>query len=330
MRPGHPTGLLIALAWAAIFHGAAAAQGAEKIRKVGFVINSYPQAAIDRGDLSGSKFRLIDSRLRELGWGPGRLEVRALSAEGRYERFPGIVDDLVRRRIDVIVVGGPEAARVARTRAPTIPLVEAVAFDRPPGRASGNVTGPVVANPVEKRLELLKAIAPASRKVAMFAHVAPGEKPPPLSPSLLAAARKIGLEAFPVYFDSHEELAPAFAEIRRRGADAVYMSSFPRLSWDRDVRTSVLDLATRHRLPAVYESTDLVEEGGLVAFEADDREVWGRAAYYVDRILRGASTAELPREEPTKFLLWVNGRTAREMGLNVPASITLQADRVFN
>lgn len=311
-------------------HGAAFAQSAEKLRKVGFVLNSFPQAAIDRGNLEGSGFNVVDSRLRELGWGPGRLEVRVLSAEGRYERFPGIVDEMVRRHADVIVVAGPEAARVARDRAPAIPLVEAMAFNRAPGRASGNVTGPVVANPVEKRLELLKTIAPGSRKVAMFAHVAPGEKPPELSPALLAAAKKNGLEAFAVYFDSHEELGPAFAEIRRRGADAVYMSSFPRLSWDGAVRAHILELAARHRLPAVYESIYMVEEGGLVAFEADDRELWRRVAYYVDRILRGAKAADLPREEPTTFLMWVNRRTAGELGLSVPPMIDLQANRVFN
>ena len=317
------------LAWPAAASAQRSAPPGEKPRRVGFILNSFPQATIDRDGLSRSGFGVIESRLRELGWGPGALDVKALSAESRYERFPAIVDELVSRRVEVIVVGGPEAARVARERAPSIPLVEAMAFNRAPGNSSGNVTGPVVANPVGKRLELLKAIAPGSRRIAMFARVAPGEKPPELSPSLLAAASRMGWDAFAVYFDAPEELDARFAEVRRRGADAVYMSSFPLLTWDSGVRNHVLGLVSRHRLPAVYEDPDLAAEGGLVAFGADDREVWRRAAYYVDRILRGARAADVPREEPTRFLLHLNRRTALSLGLTLPSAIALQADRVF-
>jgi putative ABC transport system substrate-binding protein len=306
----------------------------EAPRRVGLIWNSPPDSEVQSSSRTSRHpgRRQIEERLGELGWATDRnLEIFSRSAEGRYERFPAIVDEMVARRVDVIVVFSREALRIAKVRAPNIPLVLSQGFNLPSGRnAEANVTGMAIPNPVAKRLELLKSLAPATLRVAMVARVAPGEAPPVISDALGDAMRQLGVEGFPLYFAEPEELEALFAEASRRGANALYMSGFPRLTWDADVQRRVIALAARHRLPAVYELHELARDGGLLGFGLDYREVHRKTADYVDRLLRGRLPAQLPREEPLRYILHVNARTARELGLSLPDSLRIQADRVFD
>lgn len=309
------------------------ALAAEGPRCVGLIWNSPPDSEVRSARPTRHPGRWqIEERLRELGWASGRnLEIISRSAEGRYERFPAIVDEMVARRAEVIVVFSTEALRIAKDRAPDIPLVLSQGYNLPSGRsAEANVTGMAIPNPVAKRLELLKSLAPATRRVAMVARVAPGEAPPVISDTLGKAMRQLGLEGFALYFAEPEELDALFAEASRRGANAMYMSLFPRLTWDGDVQRRVIVLAARHRLPAVYELHELARDGALLGFGLDYREVHRKTADYVDRLLRGRLPAQLPREEPLRYILHVNARTARELGLSLPDALRIQADHVFD
>jgi putative tryptophan/tyrosine transport system substrate-binding protein len=302
-----------------------------RVRRVGLVFSSPPQTDLDGRGAGRLNLDRIEAELRQLGWVPGEsIQLVARSAESRYERFPAIVDELLHSRVEVLVVFGPEAAKIARERAGSVPVVWPVAFNRPPGPPSGNVTGMVVANPVLKRLEILKAIAPRSSRVAMFARVAPGEKPPELTAPLVAAARTLGLEPFAIYFEAAEELDGQFAKLRAARADAVYMSTFPVLTWNADVRRAVVDLAARHRLPMVCEDPDLVAEGALIGFGHDDAEIFRRTAQFIDRILKGTRPADLPLEQPMAYRLNINRRTAGSLGLTIWPALLLQADTVFD
>jgi putative ABC transport system substrate-binding protein len=302
---------------------------ADRVSRVGLIWNSLPQADIDR-DLS--RFYgpgILVEGLRKRGWVRGRnLELVSLSAEGRYERFPAMVDKMVAMQVDVMVVFGSDAAAVARERARGIPIVDTVAFNQAPGR--GGIVGMVVQNPVDKRLELLKYLVPTARKVALFAHAPKGGDFPVIGDVLRARIERLGMTPKALHFTSMADLDGAFEEAIRWGAQAAYMSGFPKLYWDPDTQEHVVGLAARHRVPTVYEVPHLAARGALIGFGPDERTTHDRAAYFIDRILRGARPEDLPAEQPTGFVLTLNRATARELGLVFPAALLLQADEVFD
>jgi len=320
--------MLSRVAFASLLFAAATAVQAERVARVGLVWNSLPQAEVERDISRFSGPGVLVEGLRKRGWVSGRnLELVSLSAEGRYERFPAIVDKMVAMPVDVMVVFGSDAAAVARERGRGIPVVDTVAFNQDPGRG---IVGMVVQNPVGKRLELLKQLAPGVRRVALFAHTPKGTDFPVIGETLRAGIERLGMTPKAFYFTSMSDLDRAFEEAIRWGAHAVYMSGFPKLHWDRDTQEHVLGLAARHRLPAVYELPQLAARGALIGFGPDERTTHDRAAYFVDRILRGARPEDLPAEQPTGFVMAINRKTARELGLEVPAALVLQADEVFD
>lgn len=314
----------------------AAAQQAQRTFKVGLVWNSLPQADLDRGVTAHPGPKLIEDGLRDLGWAQGRnVELLSKSAESRPERFPAIIDAFVRMPVDVLVFFGNDGAEIAMSRTKTIPIVVVggffegmVASLRRPG---GNVTGiaAAVGVPYSKRLELLKAIAPQASTVAFVGPDLPDGKKPTLSPQLIEACRQVGVQPVVVSFQADGQLEQAFAEARRRGANALMFATWPTLSWG-DIPLKVTRLAAQHKLPAMYPLPSLAKSGGLIAYGSDDYESYRRAPYFIDRVLRGEKPAELPIEQPAKFYLNINRRAARELGLEIPPSLLIQADNVFD
>lgn len=301
---------------------------ADRTARVGLVWNSLPQVEVERDLAQYDGPRALVEGLRRRGWVQGRnLELVSMSAEGRYERFPSIIDALAAIPVDVIVVFGSDAAQVAQERAKHIPLVDTVAFNQAPG-VSGRATGTVVQNPVDKRLELLKQVAPRSVRVGMFVHAPRGGDGPELSASLRQRIALLGMEPLALPFTVMEDFDRACEKARRWSANAVYISGFGKLYWDRMVQDHVLSAVAANRWPAVYEQPELVARGALMGYGPDVRATHERAAYFIDRLLRGAKLAELPVEQPRGFVLALNRGTAHHLGLTLPPAVLIQADEV--
>jgi len=271
--------------------------------------------------------------MRELGY----VEGRNIVIEGRFygdsvERLPALTAELVRLDVDVIVAGAPPAPEVAKRATSTIPIVM-INHNDPVGsglvaslsKPTGNVTGMSLATAAlrGKQLQLLKEIVPGLTTVAVLWN--------PTGPALElkeleAAARSLNLQLQVVEARTSSEFPAAFAAATKKRAGAllpqggsVYFANKARL----------VELATENRLPAIYGVKEYVEAGGLMAYGVDLGESARRAAWYVDRILKGARAGDLPIEQPTKFELAINLRAAKALGLAVPASLLLRADKVL-
>ena len=270
--------------------------------------------------------------LRELGYIEGRdvvLEYRW--AEGRDERLAPLAADLVRLGVDVIVAGGSQAL-VAKQATSTIPIVMPVAND-PVGsgivaalaRPGGNVTGLAFLSEElpGKWVELIREVMPQVTRVAVLWH-------PPTEAGQLkvadSAARALGLRLYPLKVQRSDDFRTAFAEAHRERAEALITLSSP---FFYAHRTRIVDLAARYRLPAVYHQREfVVEAGGLISYGPNLRDLFRRAATYVDKILKGVRPADLPVQQPTQFELVINVRTAKALDLTIPASLLQRADQV--
>src|SRR5262245_9827011 len=272
-------------------------------------------------------------RLRELGWTEGRtVSIEYRWAEGRNERYAEIAAEFVRLKVDVIVtVGGPALA--AKRATSVIPIVFAIATD-PVGdglvaslaRPGGNATGlsGVQTDTAGKRLELLREVVPALRRVAIIVNV--GNPAAVLERSeAQAAAKTLGLESVPLEIRRAEDIAPAFEALKGR-ADALYVCSEPLVSVNR-VRINTLALAAR--LPTMYGQRDFVDGGGMISYGPNFTGQFRRAAELVDKILRGTKPADIPVEQPTKFEHIINLTTAKVLGIEVPATVRARADEII-
>ena len=280
-------------------------------------------------------------RLRELGWVEGKtLLIERAYGEGREERLPELASTLVAKGVDVIWAFGTEGAVAAARATRTIPivfwgvpapveqgLVESLAR---PGR---NVTGVAFAADfgVEaKRLELLREIAPAARRLAAISvptsirTVAGGSVDLPSETN--AAASKLGFELRRFPIEKQEDFEPVFAAILAWGAEALTVSGSGLFGRNRP---RIAEFANRSRLPSAFTLPDYVEAGGLVSYGIEWQPTIAQTADYIDRILRGAKPSELPVDLPSKYVTAVNLKTAKALGLNVPPSILLRADRVI-
>jgi putative ABC transport system substrate-binding protein len=272
-------------------------------------------------------------RLRDLGWIEGRtVAIEYRWAEGRDERYAEIAAEFVRLKVDVIVTTG--AAGVATKQATSvIPIVLAIAAD-PVGdglvaslaRPGGNVTG--LSNQqtdlAGKRLEFLRLVVPALRRVAILANV--GYPAAVLEVrEVQAAARTLGLEFATFELRRAEDIAPAAEAIKGR-AEGLYVVLDPLVNANR-VRINTLALAAR--LPAIFGQRDYVEAGGLMSYGANFPDLFRRAAAHVDKILRGTKPADIPVEQPTRFDLVINLKTAKAIGLTIPESFLLRAVEVI-
>ncbi len=278
--------------------------------------------------------------LRERGWVEGQnLVLEWRYAEGKYERLPALAAELVRLEPDLIMARGGPGTTAAKRATATIPIVMYGTTD-PVGigvvqslaRPGGNVTGLADDQDPEilgKQLQLLKDVAPAVSKVAFLTRVPPSAVVPLLSryeAALEAGAKRLGLQVRQWYLQSPDDINKAFIAIREEGFGALHVAYVP-VSWIN--RRQILDLAARHRLPAMYMHRTYALDGGLMAYGEDEREVPRRLAVYVDKILRGAKPADLPIEQPTKFDLVINLKTAKAMGLTIPQPLLGRADEVI-
>ena len=288
--------------------------------------------------LPRSRVNLVNSfreGLRELGYEEGRnIVIDYLWAEGKYERFPALVNEFIASKVDVIVTAGTPAALAVKEKTNKTPLVM-VAVGDPVGtglvknlaRPEGNLTGlSSIAPDLEgKRLQLLREVVPALSRVAMLFnslnpfHIASVRQ-------ASAAAQTLGIKLQPLEMRTSEGLDGAFAAIRMEKPQALFILA------DRIFlhnRQRIMDLAAEQRLPSINAYEELVEAGGLLSYGPSYEDMHRRAATYVDKILKGAKPGTLPIEQPTKFSFTVNLKTAKALGLRIPSQLLGLADRLI-
>jgi len=273
-------------------------------------------------------------RLRELGWIEGTtvaIEVRW--AEGRSQRYAEIAAEFVRLKVAVIVTSGTEPVVVAKQATSEIPIVFATAGD-PVGtnliaslaQPGSNVTGLSIqaADVAGKRLELLREVVPDLRQLAIMANV---DNPGAVLEitQVQAAAQTLGLDVSILEIRRPEDIVPAFKALKA-GVGALYVQAEPLTSSNA---AQIVTLARAARLPTIHGNQGSVEAGGLMSYAPHFPDLWRRAADYVDKILRGARPGEIPVEQPTKFKLVFNLKTARALGLTVPPLLLTRADEVI-
>jgi ABC-type uncharacterized transport system substrate-binding protein len=308
---------------------AADAQQAGKVPRIGFL------GTRSLSDMSPylDTFR---QGLRELGWVEGQnIVIDYRYAEGRFDRLPDLAAELVRLKVDIIVAVPTPAAVAAKKATETIPIV-AISVGDPVGlgliaslaRPGGNLTGLSYSVGLEiagKGLELLKETVPKVRRVAILSN--PGNPFQPLAiREVNVAARSLGVQLQLLEARGPNELDGAFAAMatERVGALLVVADSLFLLQ-----RTRLADLAARSRLPAAYGLREIVEAGGLMSYGPSVRDLYRRGATFVDKILKGAKPGDLPVEQPTKFELVINLKTAKALGLTIPPSLLGRADEVI-
>ena len=310
--------------------GPAAAQLPEKGPRVGYLSPGS----------SDEPFRLrrleaFRQGLRELGYVEGRsIILESRWAEGKYDRYPALLADLIRLKVQIIVAVGGNATQAARQATSTIPIVMSVVID-PLGsglvsslaRPGGNVTGLSLMAPdlVGKQFDMLRQAVPESSRVAVLWN--PGN---PGSATQLreaeAAARILGVRLTRVEARRPEEITGAFAAIATARVSALLVLNDATLL---NQRKQIAELAAKAHLPSISGMREYTEAGGLIAYGPDFLDLERRAATYVDKILKGAKPGELPVEQPTKFELLINLKTAKALGLTIPHRLLQWADEVI-
>jgi putative tryptophan/tyrosine transport system substrate-binding protein len=307
---------------------AAEAQPAGKAHRIGFLGNST--AALE-ANLVGP-FR---EGLRELGYVEGQnIAIEYRWAEGKYERFPSLIAELLAQRVEVIVTAGTPATQAVKKATTSVPLVMVGVGDPVASgivvslkRPGGNITGVTsIGDETQgKRLELLREILPTASSIAVLSNPENQSNGPVLN-ELRAAAKILGMKVQVFDVKTAGDLEEAFKAIVRARPGALQVMG-DRLFLHN--RQRIVDFATKQHLPAVAVHPELVEAGGLFSFGPSYPGMHRRAAYFVDRILKGIKPADLPVERPTKFEFVINLKTAKALGLTIPQSLLLRADQVI-
>jgi len=302
--------------------------------RVAFIFSNTPSAELEGPRPTSRYLRAFLDGLRELGWIDGQnIVVEARTAGGQLERYVTLTRELLGLHVDVIVVSGTGGVFKVRQVSDTVPIVmaggiaeilfaEGVAksLAHPGGTVTGisNALGP----PIEdKRLQLLKEAVPRVSRIAFLGAPAP---PPPYAE---AAARSLNVTLLPVETRTPAELEKGFGALKRERADAVFVVWGPVFFWGE--RQRIVDLAAREKLPAIYWDRTFAESGGLMSYGPDYLDIDRRAAYHVDKILKGIRPGDIPIEQPTRFELVINLKTAKALGLTIPPSLLLRADQVI-
>ena len=274
--------------------------------------------------------------LRELGWIEGQnIVIEYRWAEGDLERLPGLAHDLVRRNVDVIVAPAASAALAAKHATSTIPIVMIFPTDpveqglvsnlrRPEGNVTGTTNIPT-ADMLGKRLQILKEAVPKAARVAVVYDPTDQASLPSMN-SLEAAARSLGIHLQYVEVRGAEAFDTAFGAMARERADALLVAGGTTFLVNR---SRFNELALKRRLPTMFSVREGVEAGGFLSYGVNMTDFVARSAAYVDKILKGAKLADLPIEQPTKFELVINMKTAKALGVNVPPSVLARADAVI-
>jgi ABC-type uncharacterized transport system substrate-binding protein len=309
----------------------ATAQQPKKVYRIGYLSNA--DAATDSARAEG-----IRLALRELGYIEGQnIAIEYRYAEGKVDRAPEHAAELVRLKVDIIVVAsGDQWIRAAKNATKTIPIVMMGQGSDPVGaglveslaRPGGNVTGltNLTRDLGGKRLELLKEAVPKLAGVAVLYDPA---NPPSLHEMKLlpADARALKLTIQPWEIRAVDDYEKVFAALNKQRPDGLYATGAGPVM--RPNQKRIVDFALKSRLPSMYSSRETVEDGGLMSYGRDLADNYRRVAYYVDKILKGAKPADLPVEQPTKFELVINLKTAKQIGLIIPQKVLARADKVI-
>jgi putative ABC transport system substrate-binding protein len=309
---------------------AAEAQQATKVARIGYLAtnltgNPHGREAFRQG-------------LRDLGYVEGRnVVIEYRDADGKIERLPALAAELIALKVDVIVTASTVAGLAAKQATRTLPVVFAVAADPVTeelvtslARPGGNVTGLSFFAPelVGKCLEQLKQTVPAVTRVAVLWH--PGALGKRTEKDMLkeaeVAARALGVQLQVVEARGPENFDRAFSDMTRARANALMVLTSSMFFGER---RRLVDLAAKNRLPAVYTWREFVDAGGFISYGPNLAHLYRRAATYVDKILKGAKPGDLPVEQPTKFELVINLKTAKALGLTIPPSLLQRADEVI-
>jgi putative ABC transport system substrate-binding protein len=308
---------------------AAEAQQPGKVHRIGLLGQTSPS-------VSSHLMVAFRQGLSDLGWVEGRNIVLVERwAEGKAERLPDLAAELARAGVDVILVGNAATARAAKEATTTIPIVMA-GVPNPVGaglvaslaRPGANVTGlsfDVTPEISGKHLQLLKEAVPKVSRVALLSN--------PIIPGMAlykkeahAAAGSLGIELQEFEVQRFDDLETTFTAIAKAGANGLVALPNPLAFLHR---RTIADMAVRSRLPTIYAFREFVEDGALMSYGPSFRDTFARAALYVDRILKGAKASDLPVEQPTRFALVVNLKTAKALGLTIPPSVLVRADEVI-
>ena len=309
------------------------AQQSGKVWRVGFL--SLRPVAISETDYYYGPFR---QGMRELGYVEGKnLLIEWRSAEGNGERLPGLATELVNLKVDVIVAASGSTHVPAKNATATIPIVVVGAGD-PVGtglvkslaRPGGNVTGLSNLNVdlSPKLLEMLHSMVPKLSRVAVLISIddTNNQVQSMVLKNVEAAARSTGTTILPHYARTPQEVENAFSQMSRQKAGALIVTRHPYLNQQA---RQIAELAAKNRLPAIAGLREYVEAGGLMSYGSSLTGQYRRAAIYVDKILKGAKPGDLPVEQPTIFELFINGKTAKALGLTIPHSLLASADKVI-
>jgi putative ABC transport system substrate-binding protein len=326
-RRGFVTGLAAALTAPL----GAEAQQANKVPRIGFLaLNQTPNPHLHEAFRQG---------LRDLGYVEGRsLVIEYRDAEGKFERLPALAAELIALKVDVIVTGGGTPTALAAKRATrTLPIVFTSASDPVADglvtsltRPGGNITGSSNLNPelVGKCLEQLKQAVPGITRVAVIRQ--PGAVAERTEKDMLkgaeVAARTLGVNLQFVEARGPADIDRAFSDMTTARVGALTVLGSVLFFSER---RRLVDLAAKNRLPVVYPQREFVDAGGLMSYGPDLADLFRHAATYIDKILKGANPADLPVEQPTKFELVINLKTAKALGLTIPPSLLLRADQVI-
>jgi putative ABC transport system substrate-binding protein len=305
---------------------AARAQQPTKTYRIGMLETISPA-------LNAPQLDAFRNGLRELGYVEGQqyvIEYR--STDGRAERFPELAIELVRLGVDLIVARGTPASIAAKNATSTIPVIMASVGDplliveslARPGR---NVTGlsAFVNEMTSKRLDLIKELVPAMSRIALL-HNMSNPVAPPQWEETRTAARSLGIQAELLDVRSREDLSRAFETAVRRRADALLVAVDGLFQANTQM---IVELAARNKVPAIYVGREFIEVGGLMTYGVSFPHLYLRAAAYADKIFKGAKPADLPVEQPTKFELIINLKTAKALGLTIPPKLLFTADEVI-
>jgi putative tryptophan/tyrosine transport system substrate-binding protein len=307
----------------------AGAQQGRKIPRIGILLPSAP------ADAPGANLEAFLQGLRDLGYVEGRniiLEYRW--AENREDRYHALVAELIHLKVDIIYTSSTPAVLVAKQATKTIPIVFPVSSDPVSvgivdslARPGGNATGlsSMASDLWPKRMELLRETFPKVSRLAMIWNSAnPGMKL--RARETMASAEPLGVTVQDRGVPDLEGLERVFATLSKERADAMLTMVDP---FTRRHLQRILEFAAKNRLPAMYEDRSFVEAGGLMSYGPWNAELYRRSATYVDKILKGANPAELPVEQPMRFELFINLRTAKEIGVTIPPPVLYRADRII-
>jgi putative tryptophan/tyrosine transport system substrate-binding protein len=308
---------------------AAGAQQAGKLHRIGILSpGGVPDLSV------ATTPNLVPRHLHELGYVSGRnLVVERRFADGQLDRLPALARDLLRLPVDVIVTVGGDATHAAKEVTATVPIVMIGGSDpvargwvKSLSRPAGNLTGViVVAETVlaAKRLELIREAVPKAARIAVLSVGGPGSTVQLQEAEKAAVELRVRLVVVEVQGRNYDR---AFTTMITERSDALFVLMSPVLTHDRK---DVIARAAKYRLPAIYEWREFVELGGLMSYGGSIVDLTRRAAVYVDKILKGANPGDLPVEQPTKYELLINLKTAKALGLTIPPSLLAQADQVI-